>query len=299
MTVAALSQQDVSVSTPAVRRRPNWRAVGLLTPAGLLLLVLGACAVAVLRISFGLKNAEWDAWTLANYQALADASQFRIFLKTIVLAFASAVAAAVCAFPIAVYMTRTASATMRRLVLICVMLPMLISLLVQSYGWIAILGPEGLLNRMLALITGSQRATSFLFNDTGVLLGLIQTSLPLAVLPIVSALATVPRVLEEAASVLGASRLTVYREIILPMIWPGVVTGALLVFAFNTGAFAVPLLLGGLRVTTVAMLIRDQMGVMLDWPLGGALSVALVVLVMAVLMTRRVLVGTARRTSRG
>ncbi len=113
------------------------------------------------------------------------------------------------------------------------------------------------------------RSTALLFNEAGVLFGLVQTSLPLAVLPIASALATIPQPLEEAAGVLGASRLAIYREIVLPLAWPGIVTGGSpgvrlqrrrIRRACSCSAAS--------RSPAVAMAIRDQMGTLLDWPLG-------------------------------
>jgi putative spermidine/putrescine transport system permease protein len=183
---------------------------------------------------------------------------------------------------------------MRRTVLICVMLPMVVSLLVQSFGWMAILGPDGLLNRAAATMIGQERLLSLLFNRTGVLLGLVQTTIPLAVLPIAAALAAIPIEFEEAASDLGASRFSAYRTIILPLAWPGIAAGAVLVFGFNTGAFVVPLLLGGLKVTTIAILIRNEMGASLNWPLGAALSVILVALALGIQALNRL--GSPRET---
>lgn len=268
----------------------------LLLPAGLFIGLLLVCSLAVLRLSLGMKNAEWTAWSLAHYAGLWDTLYIRVFAKTIWLAFISAVITNVIAFPIALYMARTPSAALRRLVLIGVMLPMLMSLLVQSYGWIVILGPNGLVNQTIAAISGHERATSLLFNEFGVLLGLVQTTVPLAVLPILSALRNISPALEEAAGVLGASRLRVYAHILLPLAWPGILAGSLLVFGFNTGAFVVPLLLGGLKVTTVALLIRDQMGPLLDWPFGSALSVVLIALAIAV---QAVYLSLSARKSRG
>jgi putative spermidine/putrescine transport system permease protein len=277
-TIAHAAAQD--------RRRKSLPLV-LLLPTGLLFALLFACAMVVLRISFGVKNAEWTDWSLSAYTSLFDPLYARVFVKTVLLACAGAMISVVIGFPLAFYMARTTSATKRRAVLLCTMLPMLVSLLVQSYGWMAILGPDGMLNRIMLSLTGVPRMTSFLFNDTGVLLGLVQTALPLAVLPIANGLATIPHDLEEAAATLGASRWDTYREVILPIAWPSIVSAALLVFAFNAGAFAVPMLLGGLKVTTVALIIRDHMGPLLDWPFGSALSVGLILTVFAVLLTRR------------
>jgi putative spermidine/putrescine transport system permease protein len=258
------------------------RPLLLLAPAGLLIGLLGVCSLIILRLSFGQRNAEWSTWSRSAYTTLADRFYLIIILDTLWLALMSAVITTIVAFPIALFMTRTPSPVMRRAVLVSVMLPMVVSLLVQSFGWMAILGPDGLLNRTIALMTGEERAVSLLFNRTGVLLGLVQTTIPLAVLPIAAALATIPIELEEAASDLGASRFCVYRTIILPLALPGIAAGAVLVFGFNTGAFVVPLLLGGSKVTTIAILIRNEMGASLNWPLGAALSVILVALALGI-----------------
>jgi putative spermidine/putrescine transport system permease protein len=271
--------------------RPSRPPLLLLAPAGLLIALVGICALAILRLSFGEKNAEWTNWSLGSYATIFDLYYLRIIADTIWLALLSAVITAVVAFPIALYMTRTPSVFMRRAVLVAVMLPMVVSLLVQSFGWMAILGPDGLLNRAAALLTGEGQAISLLFNRTGVLLGLIQTTIPLAVLPTAAALSAIPIQLEEAASVLGASRLRVYREIILPLAWPGIAAGTVLVFGFNTGAFVVPLLLGGMKVTTIAVLIRNEMGPLLNWPLGAALSVVLIVLALSIQALNRLVPG--------
>ena len=270
---------------PRQGRSPLW----LLVPAGFLIGLVAACCLAILRLSFGTKNAEWTGWSLDSYATLLDGYYLSIIADTLWLALVSAVVTTIVAFPIALYLTRTPSALARRVVLVCVMLPMVVSLLVQSFGWMAILGPDGLVNRGVALLTGEGHAIALLFNRTGVLLGLVQTTIPLAVLPAAASLGAIPIQLEEAAGVLGASRLRVYREIILPLAWPGITAGAVLVFGFNTGAFVVPLLLGGLKVTTIAVLIRNEMGPLLNWPLGAALSVVLVVLALSIQALNRVL----------
>ncbi|MEZ5833475.1 MAG: ABC transporter permease [Dongiaceae bacterium] len=280
--MARIGRSSAPTSGTVGSRRTGWGLALLLTPAGLLIGLLAACSLVILRLSFGTQSAEWVSWSLGAYATLLDPYYVLIIVDTVWLALLSAVITTIVAFPIALYMTRTPSAFMRRMVLVCIMLPMVVSLLVQSFGWMAILGPDGLLNRAVALATGQERIISLLFNRTGVLLGLVQTTIPLAVLPMAAALGSIPIALEEAASVLGASRLSVYRTIILPLAWPGIAAGAVLVFGFNTGAFVVPLLLGGLKVTTIAVLIRNEMGPLLNWPLGAALSAVLVVLALGI-----------------
>jgi putative spermidine/putrescine transport system permease protein len=261
----------------------------LLLPASILIGLLLICTFAVMRISLGERYAEWSTWSIEAYRSLSDRYFLTIVADTLWLALVSAVATVLVSFPIALFMARTESQAARRVVLICIMLPMVVSLLVQSFGWIAILGPDGLVNRAVMFLTGSERAVTLLFNRAGVLLGLIQTTIPLAVLPIASSLRGIPIEMEEAAGVLGANRLMTYRHIIFPMAWPGIAAGLVLVFGFNTGAFVVPLLLGGLRVTTIAIAIRDAMGALLNWPLGAALSIVLIILALAVQAAHRVL----------
>lgn len=268
----------------------------LLLPAFFLIGLLLFCGFAVLRMSFGEKSAEWSAWSLQSYQALGDVYFTSIIVDTLWLALLSSVLTVAISFPVALFMVRTKSEGIRRFVLVCIMLPMLVSLLVQSFGWVAILGPDGLLNQILGSIFGVERPVTLLFNRTGVLLGLVQTTIPLAVLPMVASLKSIPPNLEEAASVLGASRRKVYSNVILPLSWPGIAGGLVLVFGFNTGAFVVPLLLGGLKVTTLALVIRDQMGTLLNWPMGAALSVVLIVLALSMQALQTYI---ARRVSQG
>ena len=268
----------------------------LLLPAGMLIGVLIVCGLLVIRISLGDRNYEWSTWSAAAYSQLANPRYIGIIVDTIWMAVMSAAITVVVAFPIALYMTRTPSHVMRRLVLIAVMLPMVVSLLVQSFGWVAILGPDGLLNRLLSMATGTERPLMLLFNRTGVLLGLIQTTLPFAVLPIAAALQSIPVELEEAANVLGANRMRTYRHVILPLSLQGMLAGGILVFGFNTGAFVVPLLLGGQKVITIAIVIRDQMGTLSNWPLGAALSVLLVILALGVQATNRLVAPPAQPT---
>jgi putative spermidine/putrescine transport system permease protein len=289
-----MSRRSAAENGAASRRAP----LLLLLPAGLICTVLAVSTLVVLRMSFGERDSEWTSWTLANYRELLQPFYLRILFTTIWLALASAAITVAVAFPVALFIVRTSSDGLRRLVLIAVLLPMLVSVLVQSFGWIALIGPDGLLNRAVAPLSGQPRTFSLLFNRTGVLLGLVQTSIPLAVLPLASALRAIDGSFEEAASVLGASRLQTYRDIILPLSRPGLTAGFILVFGFNVGAFVVPLLLGGVKVTTVAMVIRDQMGPLLNWPLGSALSVILISLATGIQMAHRLVLTTAERGAR-
>ena len=255
----------------------------LLTPAGVFLGILILASLMILRVSFGQKGIEWEVWTFQNYAAVGQSLYLRSILLTFRLAFLSAVIVMILGYPLAMFMARTKSNFIRLIMTFIVLLPLFLNLLFQSYGWLIILGPAGLLNKLLITLGVTERPILFLFNQTGVLIGLVQTSFPLAVLPMVSALRNIPPSLGEAATTLGASRLRVLWHVILPLSLPGVIGGSLLVFAYNASAFVIPFLLGGRRVSMLAVLIRDQMGPLLNWPFGAANAVILVLTTLIIL----------------
>jgi len=255
----------------------------LLSPASIFLGILILASLMILRVSFGQKGMEWEVWTLQSYKMLEQSIYIRSILLTFRLAFFSALIVMVLSYPLAMFMARAKSNLIRLMMTFIVLLPLFLNLLFQSYGWLIILGPAGLLNKLLMAVGLTDRPLQFLFNETGVLIGLVQTSFPLAVLPMVSALRNIPPSLEEAATTLGAGRIKVFWHVTFPLSLPGVIGGSLLVFAYNASAFVIPFLLGGRRVSMLAVLIRDQMGPLLNWPLGAANAVILVLTTLIIL----------------
>jgi len=254
-----------------------------LAPAGVFLALLIAGSLVILRISFAEKGAEWSSFSLSAYEGVFSSLYLRSILLTFRLSLVCTIATIVLAYPVAMFMAGVRSPSLRRLLLLCLLLPLLMNLVLQSYGWLVLLAPDGLLNRGLTGLGLTEAPILFLFNERGVGLGMVQTAFPLAVLPLANALSRIPRSVQEAAALLGASRLRVIREIVLPLSAPGLIAASLLVFAFNVSAFVIPFLLGGRRVSMLAVLIRDQMGPLLDWPLGSANAVILIVVTLAVL----------------
>ncbi|MDR6448372.1 ABC transporter permease [Paraburkholderia sp. 22099] len=286
---------SVAPDQPAASALDKARPWLLLAPILLFLAVLGAAALVVLRMSFGTQGNEWRGFTLQNYADLLDGYFLKSLWLTLKLAFQSMICAVVLAIPVALAMARTQSRLARRLLLAGVLLPLLVNLLLQGYGWLIILGPAGLLNHALLGSGLVQRPVMWLYREHGVLLGLIQTAFPLAVLPLSSAMRAVSRSYEEAAATLGATRWQTLRHILLPLALPGLVSGALLVFAYNASAFAVPLLLGGRRVPMLAVLVHDQVAPLLNWPAASASGVVLMLATLTVMALSQRLV---RRTQR-
>ncbi|WP_407946076.1 ABC transporter permease [Paraburkholderia haematera] len=282
---------DEQASTTLAKARP-WL---LLTPILLFLAILCAAALVVLRMSFGTQGNEWHGFTLQNYADLLDGYFLKSLWLTLKLAFQSMICAVLLAIPVALAMARTKSRLARRLLLAGVLLPLLVNLLLQGYGWLIILGPAGLLNHALLGSGLVERPVMWLYREHGVLLGLIQTAFPLAVLPLSSAMRAVSSSYEEAAATLGATRWQTLRHVLLPLAMPGLVSGALLVFAYNASAFAVPLLLGGRRVPMLAVLVHDQVAPLLNWPAASASGVVLMIATLTVMALSQRLV---RRTQR-
>lgn len=287
---AAAVEPSAAAALPNV---PPWL---LLAPILAFLMVLVAAALAVLRMSFGAPGNEWHALTLQNYADLADSYFMKSLWLTLRLAFQSMVCAVLLAIPVALAMARTESRLARRLLLAGVLLPLLVNLLLQGYGWLVILGPAGLLNQALLASGVIQRPLQWLYRENGVLLGLVQTAFPLAVLPLSSAMRAVSRSYEEAAATLGATRWQTLRHVMLPLAMPGLASGALLVFAYNASAFAVPLLLGGRRVPMLAVLVHDQVAPLLNWPAASASGVVLMVATLTVMAISQRLVRSVQRT---
>jgi len=117
-----------------------------------------------------------------------------------------------------------------------------------------------------------------LFNETGVLIGLVQTALPLAVFPVLGAMRVISQEYLEAAASMGATPWRSFFDVTLPLLKPGLISAASIVFAYNASAFAVPLLLGGRKVQMMGVAIRDMISPMFDWGGAAAAGVALIVI---------------------
>jgi putative spermidine/putrescine transport system permease protein len=278
---------------------PTARAWLFLSPSMLFLVVLIAASLLVLRMSVGTKGAEWTGFSLASYAQLLEPYYLKSLLLTLPLtlplALVSALIAVLLTIPVGYSMSRLQSPLLRRLFLAAVLLPLLVNLLLQSYGWLVILGPAGMLNQALMGLDLIQRPVMLLYNQTGVLMGLVQTAFPLAVLPIASAMRGVSRSYEEAAATLGASRFQVFRQVVIPMSLPGIITGATLVFAYNASSFVVPLLLGGRRVPMLAVMVHDQIAPLMNWPAASAAGVVLIVTTLAIMTFSEFITGRRRR----
>jgi spermidine/putrescine transport system permease protein len=166
-----------------------------------------------------------------------------------------------------------------------VILPFWTSFLVRMYAWMFLLRTEGLVN--LALGALGLPALALLYNPAAVLLGQVYGELPFIILPLYASLEKLDPELLDAAADLGAPPREVLRRVVLPLTWPGIVAGSILVFIPSLGAYLAPDLLGGARYVYVGSLIQSQFAVARDIPFGAALSFALSAGVLLVLWLLR------------
>ena len=256
----------------------------LALPALVLLLPFLLAVVFVLRFSFSADTQAIEGFSLERYLGLLDPFFLRSVVLTLKLAALSTVICLVLAVPVAMLMASITQPIWRRVVTSLILLPMILNLLIQSYGWIMVLGPNGIINGVLLKLGVLDRPVQLLFNEIGVLVGLVQTALPLAVFPILGSMRAISTQYLEASASLGARPWVSFRDITLPLLKPGLIGAASIVFAFNASAFAVPLLLGGRRVQTMGVAIRDMISPMFDWAGAAAAGVTLIAITLATLM---------------
>ncbi|GAB7092588.1 hypothetical protein JCM18237_28590 [Halorubrum luteum] len=154
--------------------------------------------------------------------------------------------------------------------------PFFTGVIVRAYGWLIILGREGLLNAVLAV--GGLGPYRFIGTEAAVVVGLIQIMLPFAIILIVPAMQNIDRSLEMAAQNLGANRWVTFKRIVIPLAAPGIAGATVVVFTITVATFAVPEFLGGGRIDFVANYIYRTLFVSQNWPLAAAVSVTLVVI---------------------
>jgi spermidine/putrescine transport system permease protein len=250
----------------------------------LVLLVLAPLAIvaAYSTLTRGVYGGTGLPWTLENYQRLFDPLYLIILLRSFVMALAATAVCVVFAFPAALFIVR--APRHRNLYLQLVMLPFWTSFLVRTYAWMFLLRDTGLINTALQATGIIHNPLPLLYNNGAVLLGLVYGYLPFMVLPVYAALERLDPSLIEAAADLGARPLTTVWRVIVPLSKPGLIAGSVLVFIPCLGAYLTPDLLGGGRTVLVGNLVQNQFTTARDWPFGSAVSIALMVLVTALLL---------------
>jgi spermidine/putrescine transport system permease protein len=262
----------------ARERRAPWILLSpaLAAIAGLLVIPLTFIAA----YSFWLRSAVGDdqvGFFLDNWQAvLSDPFYLYILANTIKIAVITAVLCAVIGYPVAYFVARSRMRN-KALLLILLILPFWVSYIIRTMSWINILGTSGALNTGLMALGVISEPIRMLYNETTVILGLVHFLLPFMVLNVYVSLDGIDETLEDAATSLGATRWQAFTEVTLPLSLPGLAAGGLLCFILAAGTYITPLILGGPRDAMYANLVFEAIITQLNWPLGSAMSLLLLI----------------------
>jgi len=160
--------------------------------------------------------------------------------------------------------------------------PLMVSSVIRIFGWLVILGRRGLVNAALA--AAGFEGVDLLYNVPAVVVGLAELLLPFMVLPLMTAIETIPRSVEEAARNLGATPLQLFRRVLLPLSLPGLVSGSLLVYSVSISALVTPALMGGRKVRMLGNLVYDEVLTSMNWPFASSIAVVLLAFTVAVMV---------------
>ncbi|MGX5826822.1 ABC transporter permease [Mesorhizobium sp. 43Arga] len=211
------------------------------------------------------------------------AAHVTIFWRSIKLAVVTTLATLALGFPTAYFMA-TRSEKTRDLWLFLITIPFWTNLLIRTFAVLQIIRNEGIINTILLKLGIISAPIQILYTDTAILIGMAYVYLPLMVLPIYASMEKLDFRLVEAGYDLYATRFKVLRKIIFPLVKPGVIAGSILVFIPALGAYVTPVVLGGGKNMMLSNLIELQFGQGRNWPLGSALSITVMVIVMLALL---------------
>jgi putative spermidine/putrescine transport system permease protein len=216
-----------------------------------------------------------DGPTLEHFtRFLGDAFYLGLLWRTVRLSLIITVICAAIGFPLAYIMAHVGPR--RRLwLIILVILPLMTSVVIRSFGWMVLLSRSGLVPELLRDLGLAGRGFALMNTETAIVIGMVQVLLPFMALSILGVISRIDRRLEEAARTMGCSFLQAVRSVVLPLALPGIVAGSLLVFTLSASSFVTPNLLGGPRLQVLAASIYKSVTQTLEWPFAAAQAVIL------------------------
>ena len=215
--------------------------------------------------------------SLENYIELFNSVYVKIFLQSILIAVVTTVICILIAYPFVLAVSHKSKKT-QTILMTLVMVPFLTNSLIRMYGWIVLLRKSGVINMLLMNIGLIDEPLSLMYNNFGIIVGMVYTLLPFMILPLYSSVTTIEKSVLEAASDLGACKWETFKNIIIPQTFPGLFNGALMVFTPALGYFFIVDILGGGKIMILGNLIKNQFLTARNWPFGAAISVFLLLI---------------------
>ncbi|TDD11907.1 ABC transporter permease [Nonomuraea deserti] len=272
----------------AKTRSARLTVLGLTVPGLLGLAVSFVLPLAwLLRMSFNRGDSTGlieETFTLDSYaQFVGDSYYWDMAWETTLLGLGVTVLTIVVSYPIALFLVRTESRFKGILVALAVA-PLLTSSVVRTYGWLVLLGNQGVVNQALMGAGLVDQPLALINNRLGVYIALVEIMMPYMILCLLAGFGRFNPELEHAARSLGANRWRTFWRIVWPLSMPGVLTGALLVFVLTISSFVTPRLVGGGKVFYLATEIYDQATATLNWPFAAAIAFILLALFAVVIV---------------
>jgi putative spermidine/putrescine transport system permease protein len=282
VTTASLSNTIEDGMAPAPRKAMSEPGLWwLCLPAAAVFVVFFVIPVASL---FGLSFNKSVAGVISYSNELTFDNFVRIFtratyyeaiLRSIWIAAVVSVTSLVFGYPLAYLIAKTTHPGRNTLLMILVLSSMQLDMVIRLFGLMVLFGDNGLINGFLLYLGLISRPLPLMYNTFGVIVGLVQITVPFMVLSLIGIIKAIHPSLEEAARSLGASRIQAFFSIVLPLSMPGILAGALLVFALSISSYVVPALMGGWKVIVLPIHIYQQIAEVGRWQFGAAIAVVL------------------------
>lgn len=226
-----------------------------------------------------------------SFQNYLEILQKGIYLKafgtTIIIGIGAVVITLLMGYPVA-YLMAMVKEKYSNIIMMLIMISFWTSLMVRTYAWMVVLQKNGIINSTLMAAKITDEAIQMLYTPSAILIGTVHILLPYMILPVHSVLKGIDRNLSWAARSMGASRIKAFWKITFPLSLPGVAAGVLLVFVQSIGFYVTPMLLGGGKTMVVSTLIDKQMFSLVNWGVGSALGMLLmlITLIFLIIFTR-------------
>jgi putative spermidine/putrescine transport system permease protein len=222
-----------------------------------------------------------EAFTLENYiRFFKDEFYQQVLWTTLWISTVTTLLCLIGGLAVAYYVARTKSDFLRRYLVVAIVLPLFMGNVARTAGWIIVLDNGGLLNFLIQQFGLATDPVRLLYTSGAVIAGLTSVLLPFMIVTLNSVMQGIDISLEEASLNLGASHLTTFKRVVLPLLMPGIFAGSVLCFILSMNAYATPILVGGPQFHMMAPTIYSQFSATMNWPFGAALAFILIAMTM-------------------
>lgn len=216
-------------------------------------------------------------FTISNYVQLFNVIYMNVFIKSITIGLIVTFICILISYPFVIAVTHK-SKVVQKVLMTLVMIPFLTNSLIRMYGWIVLLRKSGVINYTFMNLGLINRPIPLMYNNFGIIVGMVYTLLPFMILPLYSSVSAIDKSILEAANDLGANKVKTFLEIIIPSTKSALFNGSLMVFTPALGYFFIVDVLGGGKIMILGNLIKNQFLTARNWPFGAAISVFLLII---------------------